>query len=168
MRAFWLGRDLFVTPERRKADRKRAKAVLGKPLKPTQPIHHHSITQIVICEDNDYHRLLHRREKVLRNGGKPATDAMCGWCYSPKPAAGFDPPSPFGGSARCEYCRLAQHLEMALWNANVRIYGSGLGWEPPEPSATWDGKTAEELGVQTVFDRNRAADKARACRILDA
>lgn len=40
-------------------DRKRAEQALGHPLKRSQPVHHFTETQLVICEDAKYHALLH-------------------------------------------------------------------------------------------------------------
>ena len=42
-------------------DRKRAERALGRPLTRWQQVHHHSPTQLVICEDVAYHHLLHAR-----------------------------------------------------------------------------------------------------------
>lgn len=42
-------------------DRARAATVLGRPLKRTEEVHHHSPTQIVVCQDHAYHGLLHKR-----------------------------------------------------------------------------------------------------------
>jgi hypothetical protein len=44
--------------------RLRAAAALGRALKPTEHVHHHSETQLVICT-RDYHAWLHRRMRVL-------------------------------------------------------------------------------------------------------
>ncbi len=48
-------------------DRQRAERALGHPLKPSQPIHHHSPTQLVICESQAYHKLLHKRTLEARS-----------------------------------------------------------------------------------------------------
>lgn len=42
---------------------------LGKPLPPGAVIHHYSKTQLVICNDQGYHMLLHRRTRALRACG---------------------------------------------------------------------------------------------------
>lgn len=42
-------------------DRKRAERALGHPLKRSQLVHHFTETQLVICEDAEYHVLLHER-----------------------------------------------------------------------------------------------------------
>lgn len=55
----------------RARDRRRAIRALGHPLKSSQPVHHHSFTQLVICESFDYHMLLHDRESAVRDGLNP-------------------------------------------------------------------------------------------------
>lgn len=138
-----------VTPERRRIDRKRAIAVLGRPLLRSQPIHHHSLTQIVICESDNYHRLLHRRERVLKAHGNPNTDEICPYCHNPRPAIGFK-------GWQCEYCYLADRLWWALARVDCSVYRALDERTPPiGPEATWGGKTAAELGEKTVFDVNR-------------
>jgi len=65
----------------------RAAAALGKPLPPSAQIHHvdndptNPNARLVICQDQDYHRLLHLRAKVLKAGGNPNTDVFCRYCH---------------------------------------------------------------------------------------
>ncbi len=78
----------------RARDRRRAVRALGKPLKRTQPVHHHDFKQLVICESHAYHMLLHEREIVVRHGKNPNTHKYVGYplClvvrndFKPKPA----------------------------------------------------------------------------------
>jgi hypothetical protein len=63
-----------------------AETVLGKPLPPNAVIHHinHDRTDnrqenLVICEDNSYHHLLHHREKALKACGH-SNYYMCRFC----------------------------------------------------------------------------------------
>jgi hypothetical protein len=46
-----------------------AEKALGKLLPPRSVIHHYSKTQLVICNDNGYHMLLHLRTRALRTCG---------------------------------------------------------------------------------------------------
>ncbi len=54
----------------------KAENILGKPLKPGTVIHHHSPEQLVICENNGYHMILHRRTRMLQLCGH----ANWRWC----------------------------------------------------------------------------------------
>ncbi len=76
--------------------RQRATAALGKPLPKGACVHHADGTtvataQLVICQDNAYHRLLHARMRVKAAGGNPNTDAVCGHCHTAQPFAAFAP-----------------------------------------------------------------------------
>lgn len=51
--------------ERRFMDRSRAQRAIGRPLKPSEPIHHHGLHQLVVCQDASYHTLLHQRTRAL-------------------------------------------------------------------------------------------------------
>jgi len=46
-------------------DRQRAEKVVGRPLKTTEDVHHHTDGTLVICEDESYHKLLHIRTAAL-------------------------------------------------------------------------------------------------------
>ncbi len=150
-------RRWLLDGNRRQRDRRRAAKALGRPLKRSEPVHHHTLTQIVICEDVAYHALLHRRERIIRLGGNPNTDAICAWCHNARPMAGFD--YLLGEPWRCEYCTLGTALECAIHNAHIEP------WEPWAQPATWGGKTAQELGVMTVYEKDRAAFKAQLGRV---
>ena len=49
--------------------RLRATEALGKPLPENVVVHHHTPKEIVICQDQAYHRLLHRRQRALEACG---------------------------------------------------------------------------------------------------
>jgi hypothetical protein len=74
--------------------RQRAEAALGHPLPPGACVHHADGTkrddsQLVICQDNAYHRLLHQRMRILRAGGNPNTDWWCSACKQPRSQVDF-------------------------------------------------------------------------------
>jgi hypothetical protein len=74
--------------------RVRAERALGKPL-PAGAIVHHADGSIdadaplVICQDQSYHLLLHRRMRIVRAGGNPNTDKVCSRCRLAKPKTEF-------------------------------------------------------------------------------
>ncbi len=61
-----------------------AERALGKPIDARHPIHHHdenkqnnANSNLVICEDDRYHFLLHQRAEVLRAGYDPNVFKKC-------------------------------------------------------------------------------------------
>lgn len=73
--------------------RLRAERALGKPLPPGAHVHHadgskREDAQLVICQDNSYHRLLHARARVQAAGGDPNTEVICKVCRALTPAIG--------------------------------------------------------------------------------
>lgn len=73
----------------------RAERALGRPLPPGAEVHHadgsmNDNAPLVICQDLAYHRLLHARSKVLRAGGNPNADKVCGHCHAVKPLSAFN------------------------------------------------------------------------------
>lgn len=65
-----------------------AERALGKPLPAGVEIHHidddranYANSNLVICENKDYHRLLHSRARIVRAGGDPETQKICGSCH---------------------------------------------------------------------------------------
>lgn len=68
-----------------------AAKALGRPLPKGVVVHHHDNvcdhdenSNLVICEDASYHKLLHRRQLVLEAGGDPNTQRFCGKCGQPR------------------------------------------------------------------------------------
>lgn len=74
--------------------RVRAELTLGKPL-PARAVVHHvegdkgDFTQLVICQDQAYHRLLHARTRIVRAGGHPDIEWLCSRCKSLRPLTEF-------------------------------------------------------------------------------
>lgn len=74
-----------------------AEAALGKPLPLTAEVHHvdenkrnNAHSNLVICQDRAYHRLLHARRRVLKAGGHPDRHRICSKCQTVKPFAEFN------------------------------------------------------------------------------
>ena len=75
-----------------------AEAALGHALPLAAEIHHanddtadNRNRNLVICQDATYHKQLHARRRVLRAGGDPFTDRICGHCRQVKPITMFTP-----------------------------------------------------------------------------
>jgi len=63
-----------------------AEDVLGRPLTTNERVHHvdenksnNTPSNLVICPDEAYHRLLHVRQRVVDAGGDPNKDKWCGY-----------------------------------------------------------------------------------------
>ena len=87
----------------------RAEKALGKPLPPGAVVHHADGTKgddapLVICQDQGYHGLLHRRMRIVRAGGNPNTDSLCREC-GPRPIGAFSPHSQGRPYPYCRACR---------------------------------------------------------------
>jgi RNase P subunit RPR2 len=73
-----------------------AERALGKPLPASAVVHHVDEVQdnnrnnnLVICQDNTYHRLLHVRMRIAKAGGDPDRDKICGKCHAVVPRTFF-------------------------------------------------------------------------------
>lgn len=56
-----------------------AEKVLGKPMPIKSEAHHHTPEQLVICQNNAYHKLLHLRTRALRESGN-SNFRRCTFC----------------------------------------------------------------------------------------
>jgi hypothetical protein len=56
-----------------------AEKALGKPLPPKATIHHHNLEDLVICQDQAYHMLLHRRTRAYYSSGHAGWE-KCRYC----------------------------------------------------------------------------------------
>lgn len=76
--------------------RRIAAKALGRPLPKGVEVHHHDNNgrnngngNLVICQDHDYHFLLHKRQRILQRGGNPNTDSWCSVCKTVQPIENF-------------------------------------------------------------------------------
>ena len=87
----------------REKDRRRATLALGRPIERPNVVHHHSLTQLVICQDTAFHRLLHRRTITYRLGYDPNVVMVCMRCQKPYPINDFTHSS--GGDGLHSLCK---------------------------------------------------------------
>jgi hypothetical protein len=81
--------------DKERVHRLRAEAALGKPLPVGAQVHHADGSKrgdapLVICQDQAYHYLLHRRKQIQDLGGDPHRDRLCRACQSLKPFSEFN------------------------------------------------------------------------------
>ena len=57
-----------------------AEKALGKPLPFGTLVHHHTPEQLVVCQDQTYHMLLHRRQRAFETCGH-ANWRKCNFCH---------------------------------------------------------------------------------------
>ena len=93
-----------------------AEAAIGRVLPRKAVVHHvdgdrtNNIgTNLVICEDEAYHRLIHRRARIVARGGNPNLNRICSACDQVllKTAFYVNRASYDGRSGKCRKCTLA-------------------------------------------------------------
>lgn len=106
-----------ATGERQLLHRERAERALGRPLPARVVVHHADGSRrddatLVICPDEAYHKLLHRRMRVVAAGGNPNTDKVCSCCRQVLRTAAF-----YRNRAQCDglspYCKRCQRMAQA-------------------------------------------------------
>ncbi len=106
-----------------------AEKALGHTL-PTGAVVHHvdgnkqnnAASNLVICQDNAYHLFLHRRTRVVRNGGNPNTQKVCGSCGFARDFSAFhvDRHNDSGLQGRCRFCMRESHRLKVLAGKGTR------------------------------------------------
>ena len=101
-----------------------AEKALCKILAPSHPVHHvdgdrsnNANSNLVICENQTYHFLLHRRAKIIAIGGDPALHKLCRTCRKLLPHASFSKnKSIVDGLA--EICKICRSLQRQKYRAS--------------------------------------------------
>lgn len=100
-----------------------AEAALGKRLPIGSEVHHvdentlnNASSNLVICQDKAYHKLLHVRARVVRAGGDPNTERVCSTCRIVKPFAAFNRMSQNKADGHQRRCRECQSDGFKTWN----------------------------------------------------
>jgi len=107
----------YAEREGKLAHRLRAERALGHTLPAGAVVHHVDGTKsmaspLVICQDQTYHALLHRRTVIVRAGGNPNTDAWCSGCRKPLPRSVFSPAKTASGVyGYCRPCKAARERQ---------------------------------------------------------
>lgn len=99
-----------------------AERALGKPLPKGAQVHHvdenrrnNTPSNLVICQDQKYHYLLHARARVVRAGGNPNTEQLCCKCKVMKPLAEFNLQASNSARGRQTQCRQCQSDYFKVW-----------------------------------------------------
>ncbi len=94
-----------------------AEKALGRILPPKAIVHHvdedtfnNANQNLVICQDQAYHKLLHVRARIVRRGGNPNTDKFCRDCDSCKPLEAFNVRKSHLSTGRQSVCRDCQKV----------------------------------------------------------
>jgi hypothetical protein len=106
-----------------------AERAIGRDLPAAAEVHHvdgdtrnNANTNLVICEDGAYHKLLHARARVVRAGGNPNTERICDRCRQLKAFSEFSKCSrqSNGLQTRCRSCSIeTSRLRRQKGSANV-------------------------------------------------
>lgn len=155
---------------RTRLHRFRAERALGHPLPPKAVVHHADgskadTAQLVICQDQAYHMLLHARMRVAKAGGDPNADAICGKCHTAKRRSEFhrSRSGAFGVCTICMTCStavmVARFKDIRKANDPERLEGSRRAYR----------KRAEERNASGLCIRcggPRDSDRKRCERCL--
>ncbi|HWB15934.1 MAG TPA: HNH endonuclease [Vicinamibacterales bacterium] len=101
-----------------------AEAALGKRLPRSAQVHHvdgnrrnNTRANLVICENQAYHLLLHVRARTVAAGGDPNIEQVCSVCGSVKPLDQFDRQRTNIGTGRTSQCKGCKARYYKVWYA---------------------------------------------------
>lgn len=96
-----------------------AERALGRQLESHRRVHHHdenglnnANTNLVVCENEAYHQLLHARMRIIKAGGDPDIQKICGRCRNVKAKSDFHLSRTVqdGRSRMCIACDKSRHF----------------------------------------------------------
>jgi hypothetical protein len=113
-----------------------AERVLGRRLPHGVEVHHwddngrnNEGRNLVICQDKAYHKLIHKRQRILRLGGDPNKEWWCSFCSKLRPInlfwirkTGRNSGSLVSG---CKVCRAERHRQQAEKNRATLMLATG-------------------------------------------
>lgn len=118
----------YVTNNRKRVARSRfvAEKALGRQLPRSIPVHHvdldktnDSNSNLVICQNTDYHNLLHARTRIVKLGGHPRIHKICGYCQQLKMRSEFSKRKDGDGLLyRCKSCDSDYQAVRRIMNKN--------------------------------------------------
>lgn len=98
-----------------------AEKALGRQLPAGAHVHHvdgnhlnNANSNLVICQDAAYHKLLHVRTRIVRAGGNPNTEKICSVCGAVKRLDSFNRSSSHS-TGRQNICRECSKAAFAEW-----------------------------------------------------
>ena len=80
-------------------------------------------SNLVICQDKAYHKLLHARARVVKVGGNPNTEAICSRCHHIKPKTSFNRRNRNKSTGVQHHCRECSMATRRALRATTRLLG---------------------------------------------
>lgn len=100
-----------------------AEQALGHYLPRSAEVHHvdgngrnNAPSNLVVCQDRAYHKLLHCRAEVVAAGGDPNTQKWCRGCRAPRPFGEFNRSNDNKAYGLYSLCRECQRRSFATWS----------------------------------------------------
>lgn len=134
-----------------------AERALGRALPGDAVVHHYSGTALVICQDQSYHGLLHRRWRVIKAGGNPNTDKICKRCQQVKAQSEFgsNRSTHDGLQAGCRECQRAIDAQQSALRLSTITTPVTYGSETRQAACNASGKPTTYMNIAQA--KRRAA-----------